>query len=578
MGPTTRAVGGAALLALVAGVLFFQDLGRYPLLDPDEARHAEVAREMAAGHGLRRLFLPTLDLEPYREKPAGYYWLVALAYAALGVGEAAARAVSALAALVAVLSLYAYALPRWGVAAGLGAGLVAATSAGWFGLARYGNLDMTLTACVTVGVLGGLSWLERPAPRRAPLVPYVATGLGLLVKGPLAVLLVAGPLALAAIVQRPRPRVAELGMVRGTLAVVALGALLYVPVGLLDASYLSAFAATHVRRLGSESPHAGPIHYYLLWLPALLLPWTLFAPGPLWRAARDPARRPLLLWAVFVPAVLTLARGKLAPYALSALAPLALLVGTELASGRAAEERTTLRLGGALAALALLAGAGAALFAARGHLTLSVRVLLAAAALGWAVGLLLVLRRERVDLVPAAVLGAVLTLYPLAVHGVAPAVAALHSDREAARLIAGAGAAPVVAFGIHDPSLTFYLRAPVIHTDDTRLVRDLFAGDRLAFLVTGRRHFAQVEQLLGAQAHLWLETPRRRLYANRANGSTWRAAAPSSSALASSRLYFAVRSERHGAPVLICPAPVATAKSAMKASSVSPERCDTTER
>lgn len=520
MGPTTRAVGGAALLALVAGALFFQDLGRYPLLDPDEARHAEVAREMAAGHGLRRLFLPTLDLEPYREKPAGYYWLVALAYGALGVGEAAARAVSALAALVAVLALYAYALPRWGVPAGLGAGLVATTSAGWFGLARYGNLDMTLTACVTVGVLGGLSWLERPAPRRAPLVPYVATGLGLLVKGPLAVLLVAGPLALAAIVQRPRPRVAELGMVRGTLAVVALGALLYVPVGLLDASYLSAFAATNVRRLGSESPHAGPIHYYLLWLPALLLPWALFVPGPLRRAARDPARRPLLLWAVFVPAVLTLARGKLATYALSALAPLALIVGTELASGPAAKERTTLRLGGALAALVLLAGAGAALFAAPGQLTLSVRVLLAGAGLGWAVGLLLALRRERVDLVPAAVLGAVLTLYPLGVRGVAPAVAALHSDREAARLIAGAGAAPVVAFGIHDPSLTFYLRAPVIHTEDTRLVRDLFAGDGLAFLVTGRRHFAQVEQLLGAQAHLWLETPRRRLYANRANGST----------------------------------------------------------
>jgi len=210
----------------------------------------------------------------------------------------------------------------------------------------------------------------------------------------------------------------------------------------------------------------------------------------------------------------------LATYALSALAPLALIVGTELASGPAAKERTTLRLGGALAALVLLAGAGAALFAAPGQLTLSVRVLLAGAGLGWAVGLLFALHRERVDLVPAAVLGAVLTLYPLGVRGVAPAVAALHSDREAARLIAGAGAAPVVAFGIHDPSLTFYLRAPVIQTDDTRLVRDLFAGDRLAFLVTGRRHFAQVEQLLGAQAHLWLETPRRRLYANRANGST----------------------------------------------------------
>ncbi|TMB53922.1 MAG: hypothetical protein E6J60_09195, partial [Deltaproteobacteria bacterium] len=133
---------------------------------------------------------------------------------------------------------------------------------------------------------------------------------------------------------------------------------------------------------------------------------------------------------MFVPAVLTLARGKLATYALSALAPLALIVGTELASGPAAKERTTLRLGGALAALVLLAGAGAALFAAPGQLTLSVRVPLAGAGLGWAIGVLLVLRRERVHLVPAAVLGAVLTLYPLAVRGVAPAVAALHSDRE----------------------------------------------------------------------------------------------------------------------------------------------------
>src|SRR5213595_3669808 len=301
MGPTTRAVGGAALLALVAGGLFLHGLGRYALLDPDEARHAEVAREMAAASGVRRLFLPTLDFEPYREKPPGYYWLVALAYGALGVGEAAARAASALAALVAVLALYAYALPRWGVPAGLGAGAVAATSAGWFGPARYGNLDMTLTACVTVGVLGGLAWLERPAPRRAPLAPYVAAGLGLLVKGPLALVLVAGPLALAALVERPRPRLGELGLERGVLTVVALGALLWVPVGLLDPSYLSAFAVTNMRRLGSASPHAGPIYYYLLWVPALLFPWTLFAPGPLRRAACDPRRRALVLWAASSP-------------------------------------------------------------------------------------------------------------------------------------------------------------------------------------------------------------------------------------------------------------------------------------
>ena len=39
-------------------------------------------------------------------------------------------------------------------------------------------------------------------------------------------------------------------------------------------------------------------------------------------------------------------------------------------------------------------------------------------------------------------------------------------------------------------------------------------------------------------------------------------------------LYFAMRSVREAEPVLICPAEVATAKSAMNVSSVSPERCE----
>src|SRR6266852_4016038 len=176
-------------------------------------------------------------------------------------------------------------------------------------------------------------------------------------------------------VVRPRPRLGELGAVRGALVVAALGAALWVPVALLDASYLSAFAATNLRRLGVESPHTAPIHYYVLWLPALLLPWTLFAPGPLARAARDPGRRALVVWAAFVPAVLTLARGKLATYALPALAPLALVVGADLASGPRAEDRATLRAGGALVAAALTLGAGGALFAARGYLALTARAL-----------------------------------------------------------------------------------------------------------------------------------------------------------------------------------------------------------
>src|SRR5262249_44662256 len=51
---------------------------------------------------------------------------------------------------------------------------------------------------------------------------------------------------------------------------------------------------------------------------------------------------------------------------------------------------------------------------------------------------------------------------------------------------------------------------------------------------------------------------------------------PSSSAMRRSWLYFATRSERDAEPVLICPEPVATARSAMKATSLAPERCEMT--
>src|SRR5689334_18347804 len=52
------------------------------------------------------------------------------------------------------------------------------------------------------------------------------------------------------------------------------------------------------------------------------------------------------------------------------------------------------------------------------------------------------------------------------------------------------------------------------------------------------------------------------------NSADW----PSCSSMRRSWLYFAIRSVRLAEPVLIWPAPVPTARSAMKVSSVSPER------
>lgn len=53
------------------------------------------------------------------------------------------------------------------------------------------------------------------------------------------------------------------------------------------------------------------------------------------------------------------------------------------------------------------------------------------------------------------------------------------------------------------------------------------------------------------------------------------ALSPNSSSILNSWLYFASLSDRQGAPVFICPEPNPTTKSAIKLSSVYPDRCET---
>src|SRR5262245_56148379 len=95
--------GAALVLGLVAALLLLR-LGQVPLLGPDEPRYARVAVEMHRAHEWVR---PTLQGQPWLEKPPLYYWLAGAAFSALGENETAARLPSAVAAvwMVAVTAL-----------------------------------------------------------------------------------------------------------------------------------------------------------------------------------------------------------------------------------------------------------------------------------------------------------------------------------------------------------------------------------------------------------------------------------------------------------------------------------------
>src|SRR4051812_48866648 len=91
-------------LAFLAGLLFYSRLG-CPLLEPEEARYAEIPRQMLAEG---RWLPPVLHGEDYYQKPPLLYWLVMLSYQVFGVHDWAARLIPTTAGVLVVLITYAW--------------------------------------------------------------------------------------------------------------------------------------------------------------------------------------------------------------------------------------------------------------------------------------------------------------------------------------------------------------------------------------------------------------------------------------------------------------------------------------
>ncbi|HYS42662.1 MAG TPA: phospholipid carrier-dependent glycosyltransferase, partial [Geobacteraceae bacterium] len=72
------------ILFIMFVIPFFQTLGRFPLIEPDEGRYAEIPREM-----LERcdFVTPLLNYVKYFEKPPLHYWLNALFMSIFGRNE-----------------------------------------------------------------------------------------------------------------------------------------------------------------------------------------------------------------------------------------------------------------------------------------------------------------------------------------------------------------------------------------------------------------------------------------------------------------------------------------------------------
>ncbi|MCI0378618.1 MAG: glycosyltransferase family 39 protein [Gemmataceae bacterium] len=331
-----------------AAFLFFFGLGARDLHSSHEARAAQNAQTILdEGNWL----LPKLfDQHVELQKPPLYYWLVALCGWALGeLNVWAVRLPAALAALGTVLWIY-FLLRKLGrPVAGLSAALMLATSVHFTWLARIGRIDMPLTFAVALAV--GCFFLST---RRWYLVGYLALAAGVLLKGPVALVLVAivigSLLSLEKMTRahrenRPPAAQALRSLSWGVPLVLALTApwFLWANAQTDNRIWEVFFFYHNVERAlgGSETLAAYPFWYYLPRLFLDLLPWSAALPVAcwwLWRRRQDVGRvsRPVLsdrearlgaVWFFSIFVLLSCLSFKRADYLLPTYPGVAILLG-----------------------------------------------------------------------------------------------------------------------------------------------------------------------------------------------------------------------------------------------------------
>src|SRR6266849_4498093 len=189
----STAIRWPRLLALIVlpGFLIYPSLS-YRLLEPDEGRYAEIPREMMVRG---EWIVPYLNGEPYLDKPPLLYWCVMGSYRLLGVADWSARLVPALAIHGCILLIYLLGRRSLGERAAFWGAVLLSLAPGFASMGRLLVLDGLLAFWVTAAVLcafeaireGRLRWVWW-------LFAAVACGLGILTKGPIALVLLAPPI------------------------------------------------------------------------------------------------------------------------------------------------------------------------------------------------------------------------------------------------------------------------------------------------------------------------------------------------------------------------------------------------
>jgi 4-amino-4-deoxy-L-arabinose transferase-like glycosyltransferase len=341
---------------LVPAVAFFTQLATIGLVGPDEPRYAWIARAMAQTHDW---VTPRLYGQPWFEKPVLYYWVAGIGFRFLKSGEIAARLPSAIAALLAACAIAWFAMKAYGEKTAWIAVMIFSTTAAAIAFSHAATPDMLFSASVAfamvfageilreAALIRGLNAAPEDVVRQSPVsatsnkmttAAFFGASLGAaaLAKGPAAIVLAGGSLALWALCTRNWKALRHFfdWYAIGALAIVAVP--WYAVCAWRNPDFLRTFLFLHnvERYISPVFQHVQPFWFFGPILLFALIPWTILlvpAAAEGWRLWREKSWRDspgffVACWAIFTFIFFSASQSKLPGYILPAIPALAILL------------------------------------------------------------------------------------------------------------------------------------------------------------------------------------------------------------------------------------------------------------
>lgn len=351
-GPDAGAAG-RGLLYLASALLAIRllTLPLVPITDPTEARYAESAKEMLAfGDFVTPHVWVAGEQVPYLGKPPLHFWMMSASYAIFGVNAFAARLPALLSALLLLLVAFRVLDRFHDRDLAISSVLIMATCPFFFFIGGSAAMDMLLTSTcggAYFAYYGFLMESEPAARTRWGLLVAFLLGLGMLAKGPVAVLLFGMPTLLFTAMQRQWGPLRSFPWLQGALvfAVVSLPWYLLnerANPGFLKYFFLNENLLRYVVAESGDRYGSGPDFPYgtaILFMSLAVLPWlgavALVAlrrrPAPRYPSSGSSlASSYFLLGFGSIVAFLSFSRQQTAAYVLPAVPPFAAWVALKL--------------------------------------------------------------------------------------------------------------------------------------------------------------------------------------------------------------------------------------------------------